>query len=90
MENEERKQEHIPSEYQPISSWGYIGYNILFSIPLVGLILLIVFSLDNSNINRRNFARSFFCVIILATILVLLFGTSILAALSSIVGNYQT
>ena len=34
----------IPEEYQPISMWGYFGYELLFSIPLVGFILLLVFS----------------------------------------------
>ena len=29
-------------EYQPISAWGYIGYRILFAIPVVGLICTIV------------------------------------------------
>ena len=32
---------NIPEEYRPISAWGYVGYNLLFSIPFVGIILLI-------------------------------------------------
>ena len=43
---------NIPNEYKPISAWGYFGYNILFSIPIIGFIFLIVFSFDSSNINR--------------------------------------
>ena len=35
---------NIPAEYKPISMWGYFGYEILFSIPLIGLICLIVFA----------------------------------------------
>ena len=53
---------NIPNEYKPISAWGYFGYNILFSIPIIGFIFLIVFSFDSSNINRRNYARSFFII----------------------------
>lgn len=34
---------NIPESYKPISMWGYFGYEILFSIPVIGLILLIVF-----------------------------------------------
>ena len=34
----------IPKEYQPISMWGYFGYSLLFAIPLVGFILIFVFS----------------------------------------------
>lgn len=62
----------IPNEYKPLSAFGYVGYNILFSIPLIGLILLIVFSLDNSNLVRRNYARSFFIVYALVIIIFIL------------------
>ncbi|MCR5663996.1 MAG: zinc ribbon domain-containing protein [Oscillospiraceae bacterium] len=62
--------DNIPSQYKPLSPWAYFGYMLLFCIPLVGLILLIVYALDDSNINRRNFARSYFCAIILAVIIV--------------------
>ncbi|HMM00568.1 MAG TPA: ABC transporter permease [Bacilli bacterium] len=57
-------------KYRPMSSWGYFGYQILFSIPLVGFIALIIFALDSSYIARRNFARSYFCFIILVLIVV--------------------
>lgn len=53
--------ETILTKYKPLSPWAYFGYNILFSIPVIGFILLIVFSFSNDNINRRNYARSFFC-----------------------------
>ena len=48
--------------------WGYFGYQLLFAIPIVGFICLIVFSLSNSNINRRNYARSYFCIVIIALV----------------------
>lgn len=60
---------NIPNEYKPLSAWAYFGYNLLFAIPLVGFIMLIVFSFDSSNINRRNYARSFFCAYLIAVIL---------------------
>ncbi len=60
--------EGLPNEYRPLSAWAYFGYNLLFSIPLIGFILLIIFSFDSSNINRRNYARSFFCGLLLALI----------------------
>lgn len=67
---------NIPAEYRPLSPWAYFGYELLFCIPLVGFICLIVFAFNNSNINRRNFARSYFCVflitIVLAIVLALL------------------
>jgi uncharacterized membrane protein YvbJ len=61
-------------DYTPISMWGYFGYEILFSIPCVGFIMLLVFSFGGTkNINLRNFARSYFCFLILAAILVAIF-----------------
>ena len=58
-----------PPEYRPISMWGYFGYEILFSIPIVGFILLLVFSFGGTkNVNLRNFARSYFCLLILVVI----------------------
>lgn len=62
---------NIPDEYRPISMWGYFGYSFLFAIPLVGLILIIVFSLGGTrNVNLKNFARSYFCWLIICIILI--------------------
>ena len=52
----------IPNEYTPLSPWAYVGYQILFAIPLVGIILLIIFSCGGTeNINLKNYARSYWC-----------------------------
>lgn len=60
---------NIPESYRPISAWGYFGYNLLFSIPIIGFILLLVFALGGTaNINLRNYARSFFCGLLLILI----------------------
>ena len=59
------KTPRIPSEYTPISMWGYFGYQILFSIPVIGWIFIIVFALTAPNQNLKNFARSQFCVFII-------------------------
>lgn len=56
--------------FRPLSPWAYFGYTLLFSIPIVGFILLIVFSLTSDNINRRNFARSYFVLAFLLLIIV--------------------
>ena len=63
-------------EYKPIGMWGYLGYEILFSLPVVGIVFLLIFSLGGTkNINLRNFARSYFCItiinIIVLTVIVL-------------------
>ena len=56
---------NIPSEYKPISMWGYFGYEILFSIPVIGFICLIIMSFAAGNKNVKNFARSYFCLFII-------------------------
>ncbi len=63
---------NIPNEYRVLSPWAYFGYSILFAIPLIGFICAIVFACDNSNLNRRNFARSYFCGLLIAVILIVL------------------
>lgn len=72
------KDKNIPFEYKPISMWGYFGYEILFSIPIIGFIFLLVYSLGGTrNINLKNFARSYFCVFIIiffVALLVMIFG----------------
>lgn len=83
---------NIPNDgmdYTPISMWGYFGYQILFAIPLIGFIMLLVFSFGGTrNINIRNYARSYFCFMILSfivgIILSLLFGATFAAILSEL------
>ena len=37
-------QVNVPEEYKPISALGYIGYELLFSLPIVGIIMILVFA----------------------------------------------
>lgn len=56
----------IPDEYKPMSPWGFFGFSLLFAIPFVGLILLIVFACGaSSNKCLKNYARSYFCGLII-------------------------
>ena len=61
---------NVPPEFRPLGAFAYFGLYILFSIPVIGLICLIVFSFSDANINRRNFARSYFIGLLLVVILV--------------------
>ena len=66
-------EENLPDEYKPITMWGYFGYQVLFAIPILGWIILIVIALGGvTNINLRNFARSYFCLWIILIIFLLL------------------
>ena len=60
-----------PEQFRPLSPWAYFGYSILFSIPLIGLIVNLVLCFSDGNINRRNFARSFWCAYLLTVILLI-------------------
>lgn len=76
MDNQNNQ--NIPEELKPISMWGYFGYEILFAIPIVGLILLIVFSFGGTrNVNLKNFARSYFCFLIIGFILLIILFLSL-------------
>ena len=82
---------NIPEEYKPISMWGYFGYELLFAIPLVGFIVLLVFAFGGTrNKNLKNFARSYFCALIVAVIIIAIFAFA-LGGLGFAVGssNYR-
>ena len=74
-----------------LGAWEFFLYTVLFSIPVVGLICLIVFSLNNNNLCRRNFARSYWCVylILLVVILVTIISGSMTALLSGLLNLLQ-
>lgn len=70
----------LPEELRPLSAWAYFGYELLYSVPLVGWIFLICHAIGSRNVNKRNFARSFFCVYVVVLILALIFALSGLGA----------
>lgn len=63
----------IPPENRPLGAWAYFGLQLLFSIPVVGFIFLIVFSCNGSNINRRNFARSYWCGLVILAVVIAIY-----------------
>ena len=70
VSNQSQGQVRIPDRYKPISAWGYVGYQLLFSIPVIGFIMLLVFSCGGaSNINLKNFSRSYLCVLLLVAVI---------------------
>ncbi|MBR3462073.1 MAG: hypothetical protein K5875_08805 [Saccharofermentans sp.] len=82
-------QNMIPEEYRPISMWGYFGYEILFSIPIIGFICLIIMAIGAKNVNKKNFARSYFCfTIICFVIFVIIFAIAFFTgAVNSVFGS---
>lgn len=72
--------QNIPEQYRPLSPWAYFGYSLLFGIPIIGIICAIIFAFDSSNINRRNYARSIFCIFAVVLILWMLLASMGIAA----------
>lgn len=68
----EFEQQYLPGGLPPAFAWAYFGLSILYSVPVIGWIFLIAHALASRNINKRNYARSFFCIYILAAIVILL------------------
>lgn len=72
---------NIPEKYKPITMWGYFGLEILFAIPVIGTIFLIVYALGGTrNVNKKNFARSYFCILVIFVIIMaILVATGLVA-----------
>lgn len=67
--NEIRESE-LPELYRPLTMWEYFGYEILYAIPIVGLIFLLIHAFGNTkNQNLKNFARSYFCYLIVILVI---------------------
>ena len=62
-------------ENRLITPWGYIGYSLLFSIPIIGFIFVLIYSFSSEYPCRRNYARAMLIGIVIAIVLsVLAFG----------------
>lgn len=59
-----------------ISPWGYVGYSILWAIPVLGW-LIWLFNCFSRKTNKRNYARSIFCTFILGVIVSVVLGAVI-------------
>jgi len=53
--------EDLPSQFRVLSPWAYFGLQILYGIPVVGFIFLLIHTFSAGNLNRRSFARSYWC-----------------------------
>ena len=70
----------FPDNYKPLSAWAYFGLTLLFSVPIVGFIFLIIFSISKGNIHRRSFARSYWCSLIIVGVLVAVIAALVFGA----------
>lgn len=86
-------EKQLPKSYRPITGWGYFWRTILYAIPVIGWIVLLVNAIGSKNRNGRYFARSYFCgllvaiiVVAVVTVLDLVAGTGIFQAVKNL-GN---
>lgn len=74
-------QYQMQMEYKPISAWGYLGYELLFLLPVVGWIIMIIMCFAPTNKNVKNFARAhvilYIILIVLVILLIAALGTSL-------------
>lgn len=76
--------ENASPELKPLTMWQYFGYQILFSIPVIGFICLLINAFGGTkNLNLRNFARSYFCYVIIVGVIA---GIIMAVALPGIMG----
>lgn len=76
---------NIPEEYRPISAWGFVGWSLLFNLPLAGIILVIVFACGASpRKNLTNYARSYLLMMLL--VFIITFVITLFALLTGVLG----
>ena len=71
----------VSKAHKVIGTWTYLGFEILFAIPVVGLVSLLFLALGGTdNENLRNFARAYLCKMLIVVIIVaVLFLTGIIS-----------
>lgn len=63
-------EEQLPAKFKPLGAWAYLGWNIIFVIPVVGIIMLLIKAFGNTeNVNLQNYAR-FICYMYILGILI--------------------
>lgn len=74
----------LPEDYKPVTVGQYVGYTFLFSLPIIGFIMVLVtaFGSDKS-ISLRNYAKSYLVwfVISIVLVFVMLFFIGMFAAI---------
>ena len=85
---QDNQQYYRSDDTRLITPWGYIGYGLLFAIPIVGLIFVLVYSFSSSYPCRRNYARSVLISLIIGVIIALfctlVLGVNYTAILNSV------
>ena len=70
MEENQITKDNLPEEFRPLGPWTYFWTNILYNIFPIGIIFCVIHAIGAKNINKRNFARSYFCFVIVVAIII--------------------
>ncbi len=63
-------EEMLPAEYKPVSIGAYIGYSILFTLPIIGFIMLLVTAFGSGKSKSlRNYAKSYLIMMLIGVVL---------------------
>ena len=76
-----------PERFRPLSPMAYIGYGLLFLIPVAGLVCAILFARRASNVNLRCYSRAFLITLAAAVVILSVFSLILFARgqLSSVI-----
>ena len=87
--------DYTNEKYKPISPLGYVGYDLLYAIPILGLILLIVFAITAKNKNVKNYALGHILSVVIGIVLLTVLSAIALGtgmspeALEELLARYQ-
>ena len=71
--------------YEPVSTWGWVGYMILLCIPLIGTILSIVFACGGTQKKSLvNFCRAYWLVFAICMVLAIIVSVAFAGVFTSI------
>lgn len=77
-------------ENRLITPWGYIGYGLLFAIPIVGIVCVLIFSFSSSYPCRRNYARSVLIGFIIALVIGIIYSVTAGVSIMNILNNFSS
>jgi hypothetical protein len=75
---------------EPLRVGQYIGMLLLMCVPILGVILLFVWSFGGSvNLNKKNYARAMLIVCAIGLILSIIFGAALTSAIREMLGGIE-
>lgn len=74
-----------PNMAPVMSVWSYLGLFLLSSIPIVGIIMLIVFAIGSNNRNKTNYCRAILLGQVIMVLIIVLFWSSFWGILGNLI-----